>query len=151
MTLGNFLTMSSGLNCNAHSSDSPGRETVIDDMPDWVKGTLDLPLINDPGSKAFYCSGGVAVVGRMTENVTHVKLPDYAQANLFGPLGIARKDWSWNYDLTNADKEFSQIHLRPRDMLKLGILYADGGRWHGKQVISAAWVKSSLAEQSQRG
>ena len=75
MTLGNFLSMSPGLDCNDHSSDSPGRETVIDDAPDWVKATLDLPMKNNPGSHGYYCSGGVAVVGRMVENATHMLLP----------------------------------------------------------------------------
>ncbi len=149
MTLGNFLSMTSGLDCNDHSSTSPGRETVIDEAPDWVKATLDLPMINNPGSKGYYCSGGVAVVGRITENAVHMQLPDFAQANLFGPLGISRADWIWNYNLTNANKEYSQIHLRPRDMLKLGILFAGGGRWQDRQVISSSWVKASLAEQSQ--
>jgi CubicO group peptidase (beta-lactamase class C family) len=148
ITLGNFLSMSSGLDCNDHSGTSPGRETVIDNAPDWVKATLDLPMINDPGAKGYYCSGGVAVVGRLIENVVHMRLPEFAQENLFAPLGISRAQWQWNYDLTNADKEYSQIHLRPRDMLKLGILFADGGRWQGRQVVSAAWVRASLAEQS---
>ncbi len=148
LTLGNFLSMSSGLDCNDHSSTSPGRETVIDDAPDWVKATLDLPMIAEPGTKGYYCSGGVAVVGRLTENAVHMRLPEFAQANLFGPLGISRADWVWNYDLTNADKEYSQIHLRPRDMLKIGILFAHGGRWHGHQMISTSWVRASLAEQS---
>ncbi len=146
--IGDFLSMSSGLDCNDHSATSPGRETVLDDSPDWVKATLDLPMINDPGTKGYYCSGGVAVVGRMTENAVHMRLPEFAQKYLFGPLGVARTSWTWNYDLTNADKEYSQIHLRPRDMLKLGILFAQDGRWHGKQVISSAWVRASLAEQS---
>lgn len=75
-------------------------------------------------------------------------LPEFAGANLFGPLGIAWTDWRWNYNLTNADKEFSQIHLRPRDMLKLGILFLNGGRWHGRQIISRSWVETSLAEHS---
>jgi CubicO group peptidase (beta-lactamase class C family) len=148
MTLGNFLSMSSGLDCNDHSSDSPGRETVIDEAPDWVKATLDLPMINNPGTHGYYCSGGVAVVGRMTENAVHMSLPEFAQANLFGPLGMKRTDWTWNYNLTNADKEYSQIHLRPRDMLKLGMLFANGGKWQGRQIISEAWVKASLSEQS---
>lgn len=148
MTLGDFLSMSSGLDCNDHSSSSPGRETAIDNQPDWVKATLDLPMINDPGSTGYYCSGGVSVVGRAIENAVHMRLPEFAQANLFGPLGIAHSGWTWNYDLTNADKEYSQIHLRSRDMLKLGILFADGGRWHGRQVISESWVRTSLAEHS---
>jgi CubicO group peptidase (beta-lactamase class C family) len=148
MTLGNFLSMSSGLDCNDHTSVSPGRETVLDDTPDWVKATLDLPMIHDPGTEGMYCSGGVAVVGRMTENAVHMSLPEYAQKNLFGPLGIARTDWTWNYNLTNADKEYSQIHLRPRDMLKLGILFSQDGSWQGRQVISSTWVKTSKAERS---
>jgi hypothetical protein len=64
-------------------------------------------------------------------------------------LGIARTAWAWNYDLTNTDKEYSQIHLRSRDMLKLGILFEDGGRWHGRQIISEWWVSISTAEHSQ--
>jgi CubicO group peptidase (beta-lactamase class C family) len=84
----------------------------------------------------------------MTENAVRMSLPEYAQKNLFGPLGIATANWTWNYNLTNADKEYSQIHLRPRDMLKLGILFLQGGRWHGQQVISSAWVRTSTAEHS---
>ena len=46
ITVGNFLSMNSGLDCNDHSSTSPGREEVLDDSPDWVKATLDLrPLM----------------------------------------------------------------------------------------------------------
>jgi CubicO group peptidase (beta-lactamase class C family) len=152
ITIGNFLSMSSGLACNDHSSDSPGRELVIDETPDWVKATMDLPIINDPGKVGYYCSGGVAVVGRVVENATHQKLPDFAQENLFAPLGVKRSDWKWNYTLTNEDKEYSQIHLRPRDMLKLGILYANGGTWggdgEGQPVVSKGWVAASLAKQS---
>jgi CubicO group peptidase (beta-lactamase class C family) len=148
MTLDNFLSMSTGLDCNDHSSTSPGRETVIDDAPDWVKATLDLPMINNPGTQAYYCSGGVAVVGRLIENRVHMGLPDFAQKYLFGPLGISRANWVWNYDLTNADKEYSQIHLRSRDMLKLGVVFADKGRWHGRQVIPASWVHTMVSEHS---
>jgi CubicO group peptidase (beta-lactamase class C family) len=148
ITLGDFLSMSSGLDCNDYSSTSPGRETEIDNEPDWVKATLDLRMINDPGTVGYYCSGGVPVVGRLIENAVHMRLPEFAQTNLFEPLGIARADWTWNYDLTNADKEYSQIHLRPRDMLKFGILFADGGRWHGRQIVSESWVRTSLAEHS---
>jgi CubicO group peptidase (beta-lactamase class C family) len=148
ITLRDMLTMQSGLACNDHDSQSPGNEVVLDEKADWVKATLDLPLVNEPGTKGFYCSGGVAVVGRMVENATQRYLPDFAQKHLFGPLGISRSQYTWNYNLTNADKEYSQIHLRPRDMLKLGILYKDGGRWHGKQVLSSAYAHDALSAMS---
>ncbi|MEP6502194.1 MAG: serine hydrolase [Betaproteobacteria bacterium] len=148
ITLGHLLAMRSGLDCNDHSATSPGRETVIDETSDWVKATLDLPQVADPGTGAAYCSGGVAVVGRLVENAVHQPLPEFAQATLFGPLGMQRSQWRWNYELTSANREFSQIHLRPRDMLKLGMVYANDGAWQGRQLIPASWVRASLAEQS---
>ncbi|MDB4883007.1 MAG: beta-lactamase [Gemmatimonadetes bacterium] len=149
ITLGDLLTMRAGLACDDHDGRSPGRETVIDETPDWVKATLDLPMVAEPGSVARYCSGGVAVAGRVTERAVRTTLPDFAQAALFGPMGVRRTDWSWNFTLTNANREFAQIHLRPREMLKLGLLYADSGRWKGRQVLSARWVAASLAAQTQ--
>jgi CubicO group peptidase (beta-lactamase class C family) len=149
ITVRDFLSMTSGLECDDHDSKSVGREEAIYEKPDWVKATLDLPMIHDPGTAGHYCSGGVAVLGRLTEKVSGLPLAEFAQKNLFGPLGIPRENWSWNYDLTSADTEYAQIHLRPRDCLKLGILFADDGRWHGRQVISRAWAKTSLAEHSQ--
>ena len=71
----------------------------------------------------------------MTENAVHMPLPEFAQKYLFGPLGMANR-LGLELDLTNGDKEFSQIHLRSRDMLKLGILFEDGGRWHGRRIVS---------------
>ena len=148
ITVRDFLTMSSGLACNDHSSDSPGRESVLDDQPDWIQAMYDLPQINDPGKAAFYCSGGVAIVGRVVENSTGSYLPDYATRYLFMPLGIRAKDWTWHYDLTNNDKEYSQIHMRPRDMLKLGIVLANGGVWHGRRIVSKGWAAAALSAQS---
>jgi CubicO group peptidase (beta-lactamase class C family) len=148
ITLGDLLTMRPGLDCDDHSASSPGRETVIDEQADWVKATLDLPMLSAPGTDAHYCSGAVAVAGRLTENATGQTLPGYAQTHLFGPLGIRRQDWRWNYTLTKENREYSQIHLRPRDMLKLGILYANGGTWRGKRVLPSAWVQASLSAQS---
>jgi len=145
ITLRDMLTMQSGLACNDHDSKSPGNEMLIDTKPDWVKATLDLPLINKPGTVGYYCSGGVSVVGRMIENATHMYLPDFAQKHLFDALGISKSDVTWNYELTNRDKEFSQIHLRPRDMLKIGILFKNHGNWHGKQVLSSAYADTAIS------
>lgn len=148
ITVRDFLTMSSGLACNDYSNDSPGRETALDYRPDWVQAMFDLPQVNDPGKAGLYCSGGVAVVGRVVEKSTHSYLPDYAARYLFKPLGIRTKDWLWHFDLTANDEEFAQIRMRPRDMLKLGILYANGGIWQGSRVISKTWVDASLLAQS---
>jgi CubicO group peptidase (beta-lactamase class C family) len=151
ITMENLLTMRSGLACDDWDADSPGNESRLYEAPDWVKATLDLPMAEAPGQRARYCSGAVAVVGRLTEIAVGSPLPEFAHAELFGPLGIRRQDWRWNYQLTNQNREYSQIHLRPRDLLKLGLLYANGGQWEGRQIIPAAWVQASLKTQSDLG
>jgi CubicO group peptidase (beta-lactamase class C family) len=68
-------------------------------------------------------------------------LPAFARQHLLTPLGIRARDVKWNYtlDSTNA-ATFSQIYLRPRDMLKLGLLVRQEGRWRGRQVVSRDWL-----------
>lgn len=148
LSLQHLLTMSPGLACNDYDRTSPGNESTLYDSPDWVKATLDLPMLADPGSVAHYCSGGVAVVGRTVERAVGMPLPEFAQRELFSKLGIPRHHWRWNYTLTSANREYSQIHLRPRDMLKLGMLYANAGVWRGDRVVSADWIAASLSEHA---
>ncbi|GAB3355832.1 serine hydrolase domain-containing protein [Lysobacter tyrosinilyticus] len=149
ITLKQLLSHSSGLACNDHDSTSPGNEVALYDKPDWIKAFIDLPMIDDPGHAGRYCSGGILAAGRMVERAARTPLPDFAQAHLFAPLGIARDSWQWNFTLDRSQRnEFGQIYLRPRDMLKLGLLIRQHGQWQGKDVVPAAWTDAMTARQS---
>jgi len=152
ITLKDLLTMQSGLGCNDWDQSSPGNESRMYESSDWVKFVLDLPLVEKPGTIGRYCSGNVAVAGRIIERVTGKPLPVFAQQELFTPLGIRPTDLKWDYTLSSANTgPYAQIRLRPRDMLKLGILYHQQGRWLGRQIISREWIAKSLAPSSTIG
>jgi CubicO group peptidase (beta-lactamase class C family) len=152
LTLKDLLTMQSGLACNDWDQSSPGNESRMYESADWVKFVLDLPVVENPGTTGRYCSGNVKLVGRVVERATGKPLPVFAQQELFSPLGIRSTDMKWDYTLTSANTgPFAQIWLRPRDMLKLGILYQQQGSWHGRQVISRDWIAKSLAPSSTIG
>ncbi|MEN8375678.1 MAG: serine hydrolase [Gemmatimonadota bacterium] len=40
------------------------------------------------------------------------------------------------------------LWIRPRDLLKIGSLYLNGGRWNDRQIVSETWVRESLARHT---
>ncbi|WP_210518951.1 serine hydrolase domain-containing protein [Hymenobacter terricola] len=147
ITIENLLTNQSGLDCDIANEHSEGNETTMDYSRDWVKFTLDLPMSEQPGGKGMYCSGNPITVGRIIERQARMPLVDFARKNLFAPLGITKFDWRFRPDSTSAET-YCQLSLRPRDMAKFGLLYLNNGQWQGRQVVSAAWVTTSLAKHS---
>jgi len=105
--------------------------------------------VADPGTVGRYCSGGIITAGRIVERAAGKSLPRFAQEALFGPLGIRPADWKWDFTLDRSQRnEFGQIYLRPRDMLKLGILIRQRGQWDGRRVMSTSWIDAAVARQS---
>ena len=87
--------------------------------------------------------------GRIVERAAGKSLPEFADEVLFGPLGIQRADWKWNFTLDRSQRnEFGQIYLRPRDMLKLGILIQNRGKWKDRRVVSTSWIDAAVGHQS---
>jgi CubicO group peptidase (beta-lactamase class C family) len=92
------------------------------------------------------------VAGRIVERATGKPLPAFAHENLFAPLGIRERDVRWDFTLSSSNAAtFAQLYLRPRDMLKLGLLFKAEGHWGGHQIISREWVARSTARWSTVG
>jgi CubicO group peptidase (beta-lactamase class C family) len=149
ITLTDLLSHQSGLACDDRDAASPGNEVTLYDSADWINAFLDLPVLAEPGTVGRYCSIGILAAGRMVERAAQMPLADFAQEVLFGPLGISRDQWRWTFVLDRSQRnEYGQIHLRPRDMLKLGLLVQQRGMWQDRRVISNAWVDAAVAKQS---
>ncbi len=143
ITIKDFLTYRHGMDCNDENPNTAGHEQKMMQSNDWVKFTLDLPMIEEPGVKSSYCTGCAQTLGRMVEVVTQTPLVDYADKNLFSPMGITNYKWSFKPD-TSSIATFNQMYLRPRDILKLAIMYLDNGKWQGQQIVSSEWVKRTF-------
>lgn len=147
ITIEHLLTCASGLACEDGNPDSPGEELKMNASPDWVRFVLDLPMIESPGRKGRYCTGGVILLGRIVEKASGMQLADFAAKHLFTPLGITNYQWIFKPDNTSFDNA-CQLQMRPRDMAKIGLLYMNDGQWKGEQVISREWIKASLSKHS---
>lgn len=150
ITVEDLLTMRSGLDCDDWNQASPGNESTMGRSDDWVKFTLDLPMHSEPGMTASYCSGGVIVLGRLVEKVSGKPLEAFAREYLFEPLGIRNFEWRFDPDRSSINT-FCQLSLTPRDMVKIGLLYMNGGTWNGRPVLPADWVEASTTRHTSLG
>jgi CubicO group peptidase (beta-lactamase class C family) len=147
ITIENMLANASGLDCDISNEKSEGNEVRMDYSDDWVKFTLDLPMIDTPGGKGMYCSGNPITIGRIIEKATKKPLAQFADATLFKPLGIVSYKWNFKPDKSNAE-DYCQLFLTPREMAKFGLCYLNNGNWSGKQIVPANWVKESFGKHS---
>ena len=147
ITLAHLMTHSAGLACNDNDDASPGNENTMQSQraqPDWWKYTLDLPMAHDPGTRYAYCSANINLVGGALTAATGTWLPEFFEENVARPLQFGRHHW--NLTANGEGYLGGGAFLRPRDLLKLGQAYLDGGVWHGRRIVPAAWVAESTRQ-----
>jgi len=150
VTAGNLMSMTSGFACDDDDDNSPGNEDTMQSQTaehDWSRYILDLPMVAEPGRKAAYCSGGVNLAGGVIAKVAHRPLLDQFDEYLARPLGIT--SYYANLAPTGDMYAGGGLTLRPRDALKFGQLYLDGGVWIGRRLIGQDWVRQSTTTHSQ--
>jgi CubicO group peptidase (beta-lactamase class C family) len=139
-------------------------EQVVDNM-------AAAPLFDDPGTKYRYSEGG-DVLGRVIEVVSGMKLQDFYQKRIFGPLGM--NDTVFYVDPGRAgrlattyrpgpDKQLQAFEIEPipvtehralisavgavsstTDMLRFGQFFLNNGKVSGHQLLSQQGIR--LAE-----
>jgi CubicO group peptidase (beta-lactamase class C family) len=158
ITVEDFLTMSSPLECDDWNDASRGNEERMYVVEDWAQFILDLPIrgrmhlgekVEPPryGRYFSYCTGGVFTLSEVLEKATGRRTDRYAREKLFAPLGITNVEWV--YSPMNVPQTGGGLRLTSRDLLKIAQLYLDGGHWQGKRIVSEEWVRSSTQAHAQ--
>jgi CubicO group peptidase (beta-lactamase class C family) len=142
ITLRHVLTMSSGLAWDdVHPSVQERDGRYVKEAPDAVRYVLGKEISADPGTQFLYSGGSSLLLSATIRNVSGLEADAFAQAALFGPLGITEHRWLHIEDgLADAD---GGLFMRGRDLAKLGQLFLQGGRWLGEQILSPEWVSEA--------
>jgi CubicO group peptidase (beta-lactamase class C family) len=88
-----------------------------------------------------YNDAAIALLAPVLVRAVGMPLEDYARRALFSPLGI--ETLAWDRDASGNPTTYAGLKLTPRDLAKIAWTMADAGRWSGRQVLAADWVKDS--------
>ena len=143
LRLQDLLTMRTGLNWSEANYPTSPLFQLNNCQCDWQRFVLDWPMLEQPGTRFEYNSGGVILLGGLIRKATGMNVDAFAQQNLFAPLGITGAWWYYGRP-DNLPHTGGGLNLRPRDMAKIGYLLLRNGRWEDRQIVSADWLRESL-------
>jgi CubicO group peptidase (beta-lactamase class C family) len=107
------------------------------------------PQIHTPGTFYNYDNGLPSLAGILDARKLDESLDRFAAETLFTPLGIG--NYRWTPLREGGVLAAGGLALLPRDMVKIGQLMLQEGRWKGRRVVSAAWVRESTRQQTATG
>jgi CubicO group peptidase (beta-lactamase class C family) len=97
-----------------------------------------------PGRRFHYISVNTQILGEILERTTGVPLAEYLESRLWRPLGMeADASWSLDRRRQGMEKAFCCLNARARDFARFGLLYLEGGRRDGRQIVPEEWVRAS--------
>ena len=144
LTIRHMLTMTTGQKWNENISyaDTTNSERRMIRNKDPVAYALSQPFDNTPGTSWNYNGGTTQVLAAIVHISTGQQVDAFARDHLFNPLGVRRFEWT-RYPNSNIPAAASGLRLRPRDMLKFGMLYINKGKHNDIHVLTNEWVKES--------
>lgn len=141
ITIGDLLTMRSGL--ESTSGANYGRWV---NSGNWVRHALSRPLVARPGERRIYSTGNTHLLSAILTRATGMSTHAYAREKLAKPLGIELPPW-----LRDPQGIFfggNDMHVSPRDLVRFGELYRNGGRIGDRQIVPREWIVESWREHT---
>ena len=137
--LKHVLTMTMGLNW-----DNEYHDNIWQSSDDVIKSTFEQKFAFEPGKKFEYRNPNVDLLAGVIIHATGKPVQEFAEENLFNPLGITGYQWR-NFKKNNYPLMDGSLWLTPRDMAKIGQMILDNGKWKNKQIVSLKWIEESTS------
>jgi CubicO group peptidase (beta-lactamase class C family) len=146
LRLRDVLTMTAGIQWDESTvpyTDPRNSCAAMEASHDWVQFVLDQPMAAEPGEVFVYNSGATVLLDQVLHAATGRHAAAYAAERLFRPLGI--RAWYWKETPAGHTDTEGGLYLSPRDLAKIGHLFARDGLWEGERLLPEGWVEASTA------
>lgn len=135
ITLRHILTQTSGLH-PAYDDDD------LNKILDIVQYALSADSVYAPGCRLVPNNKVVNLIGGIVQKVSGKNIKDYLTEKLFCPLGI--NEVLWVCDPTGHEYCMSHLLLKVEDLLKIGQMLGNGGRFEGQQILHPHLINALL-------
>ena len=139
MTVRHLLTMASGVKPDWNMR-SRGTE--------WIRTFLSKP-VKEPGTQYAYDSMVSYMLAAVVQKVTGKKLTEYLQERVFTPMNVT--EWAWEESPEGVNTGGWGVHIQPESLAKFGQLILNEGRWEGKQLVPAEWIREMCKKHRETG
>lgn len=137
ITVENLLTETSGMRTGVVTEGLTG---IIPIDPNSAVQALGVPLDHEPGTEFSYSQRSVDLLSYVLELAVGEPLQQFAQRELFEPLGIARGDWYWAKDRAGHSYGYAHLFIPPNDLAKMGLLLSNEGSWGTERIVSREYL-----------
>lgn len=144
LTIKHLLTMSAGTDFEEAYSSPFSPTTKLYYGNDLQKIAMEMNLIEEPGVNFIYQSGVTQLLAFILKKATGETISDYISRRLFSPIG-AEHNALWSLDKKGGmEKAFCCFNSNALDFARFGQLILNQGRWEGKQIVSADYIKAAI-------
>lgn len=150
ITLHQAMHMSSGIRLDpekaAQLRKTPERLKGQGQIQTWLEYSKPIP----PAPRDFkYQGSDPSIAMQVLEAVVPGSAKDFIHKELCSRLGI--NNYHWQPDVSGLPKSAAGSSVRSRDMLKMGLLVLNNGKWNGEQLLPAEFVQRATSPICETG
>lgn len=108
---------------------------------DVVRAAMNYPAVLPPGTRFEVAQENTQLLALVIERATGKSVQALLSERVWKPIGAA--DAAFQLDRPGGvARVMCCMRATPRDWARVGLLLAQDGKWDGKQVLPAGWVKT---------
>ena len=109
---------------------------------DFLKHCFAVNLEYTPGEGELYTDGAYYILSRIVSKKTGMHLDDFLWKEMFKKMRF--REAAWSHCPMGYPIGATGLYINSEDIVKLGMVYLDGGLFRGERIVSEEWVEKAI-------
>ena len=142
ITIHQLLTMTSGIDWDDRKEWHLLTETFDESVLDTILGKK---ITDNKKGEMTYSSADSYLLSALIQEISGMTVEAFAKEYLFDPLGIKEFHWPMKQGVNLGSHG---MLMKADDLMKIGVLYLNGGVYNDQQIIPKSWIEKSTMTYS---